>query len=92
MRVQSVNYNYNQNFGSKFKLPKETIKAIESSTGLTYDEMTHLSFDESVKLMKERGKIKDPSWLKLWLSEKYKKFGEKFGLLEKHYNIYTDID
>lgn len=92
MQVQSINNQYNQSFGMDYKLSKEAIKAIESSTGLTYDEMTRLSLDESTKLMKERGKIKEPSKLKMWLSEKYKQIGEKLGLLEKNYNIYTDID
>ena len=91
MLVPSLN-KYNQNFGMKFKLSTNTIKAIESSTGLTYKEMTRLSINETTKLMKERGTLKEPSKIKLWIADKYKKFGEQLGLLEKHYDIYTDID
>ena len=43
MLVQPISTNYNQNFGKKFTLSKETISAIEESTGLTYKEMTGLS-------------------------------------------------
>ena len=89
MKVTSVN---NQSFGMKFKLNEKTIKAVEHSTGLTYEEMTRLPLDESVKLMKERGKIKEPNKFFEWLSDKYKKFGEKTGLLKKEYHFYTDID
>jgi len=42
--------------------------------------------------MKESGELKEPNKSKLWLSEKYKKLGEKLGLLEKQINIYTDVD
>ena len=94
MQVQPINNQYNQNFGysarKPFVLSKETISAIESSTGLTYAEMTDLPISETINLMKKRGKIKEPSKLKIWLSNKYKEFGEKFGLLEKHYNFYTE--
>lgn len=90
MLVQPVNHKYNHSFGIRFKLSDKTVKAIESSTGLTYGEMTRLSLDESARLMKERGKLKEPSKLKLWFSDKYRKFGEKYGLLEKNYNFYTE--
>ena len=90
MFVQPVNYKYSQSFGIRFKLAPDTIKALESSTGLTYNEMTCLPISETTKLMKERGKLKEPSKLKLWFSDKYKKIGEKLGLLEKHYNFYTE--
>ncbi len=90
MQVQSVNNKYNQSFGIRFKLSSKTIKALEFHTGLDYDEMTRLSLDESAKLMKERGKLKEPSKLRLWFSDKYRKFGEKYGLLEKHHNFYTE--
>ncbi|MBP3821684.1 hypothetical protein J6G99_08605 [bacterium] len=92
MLVQKINNQYNQNFGMRFRLSKETIKTLETSTGLTYKEMTGLSIDETTKLMKERGKLKGPSKLKIWISDKYKIFGEKLGLLQKEYKIYTDID
>ena len=98
MQIQSINHHYHPSFCNNLKEPftyrlsKETIKAIESSTGLTYEEMTRLPFDESIKLMKERGTLKEPSKIKLWISNKYKEIGERLGLLQKHYNIYTDID
>ncbi len=98
MQVQSINSPHNPNFGNNikknftFKLSRETINAIESSTRLTYEEITHLSQDECLKLMKERGALKEPSKLKMWFAKKYKEFGERYGLLEKHYNFYTDID
>lgn len=75
-----------------FKLSPETIKAVEASTGLTHKEMTTLSLSETEKLMRERGKLRKPNKFKAWVADKYRKFGEHFGLLEKKYNIYTDID
>lgn len=75
-----------------YRLSKDAVKAIEKSTGLSYKEITQLPADECVRLMKERGKLKEPSKFKLWLAEKYKNFGEKLGLLEKQNNIYIDVD
>ena len=98
MQIQSINGQHNQSFGHNVKEPftyrlsKEAIKAAEESTGLTYEEMTRLPFSETRKLMIERGTLKEPSKIKLWISKKYKEIGEKLGLLQKHYNIYTDID
>ena len=92
MLVQPVNNKYNQNFGIKFKLSPETIKAVEKSTGLTYHEMTRLPLSETAKLMEQRGTLKRPSKIKLWLADKYREIGERLGLIEKHYNIYTDVD
>ncbi len=54
--------------------------------------MTTLSIGECLKLMKERGTLKEPNKLWTWLQDKYKKFGEKTGLLKKEYNFYADID
>ena len=92
MLINPINNQYNQTFGIKYKLSKETIKAFESSTGLTYEEMTQLPLDKSAELMKKRGKLKEPSKFRMWLAEKYKEIGEKLGLLKKQYNIYTDVD
>ena len=96
MQIQPINSQSRQSFGHNehftFKLSKETIKAFESSTGLTYEEMTRLPLNERAKLMKERGTLKEPNKIKLWISKKYKEIGERLGLLQKHYNIYTDID
>ena len=92
MLVQPIKNNYNQNFGFKFELSPEAIKAAEASTGLTYHEMTRLPLDEAAKLMEQRGTLKRPSKIKLWLADKYKLLGERLGLLEKHHNIYIDVD
>lgn len=92
MLIQPINYNSCNTFGKNFKLSEDSIKAIESSTGLTYKEMTNLPLEESVKLMKKRGKLKEPSKIKIWISNLYRKIGEELGLLEKRYNIYTDVD
>ena len=92
MHIQPINSQHHQSFGTKFKFSKETIKAFESSTGLTYEEMTGLPLKECAKLMKERGTLKEPCKIKLWIAKKYKEFGERLGLLEKQYNLYTDID
>lgn len=91
MLIQPINNQYNQIFGIKYKLSKETIRAAERTTGLTYEEMTTLPFQEARKLMKERGTLKEPSRLKVWLSDAYKKFGETIGLLKKEPYIYTDL-
>ena len=92
MLVQPVNNKYNQNFGIKFELSRGTIRAVKKSTGLTYEEMTHLSLAEAAKLMEQRGTLKRPSKIKQRLADKFRKIGERLGLLEKHDNIYTDID
>lgn len=94
MQIQRVSNknNYHPNFGLNFNSSEKTIEAIERSTKLTRDEMRKLSLTDCEKLMTERGTLKKPSKFKTWIAEKYKKFGEKFGLLEKQYNIYTDID
>lgn len=92
MKITQVSNNQNKPaFGFNFKLSPEAIKAAEESTGLTYKEMTRLSLDESAKLMKERGKLKEPSKIFLWLQDKYKKFGEKTGLLKKEYHFYSEV-
>lgn len=90
IKIITASYQTPKFKGSKFHLSKETIKAAEKSTGLTYKEMTTLPFSETTKLMKERGNLKEPSKFKLWLSDIYKNFGEKCGLLEKQYNFYHE--
>ncbi len=94
MQVQKVSNqnNYSPIFGMNFKLSKQTIEAAERSTKLTYDEMINLPLSECEKLMVERGTLKKPGKLKTWISKKYRELGEKFGLIEKQYNVYTDID
>ena len=42
--------------------------------------------------MEQRGSLKKPNPVKEFIAEKYRKLGEKLGLLKKEYNIYTDID
>lgn len=65
---------------------------IERTTGLTSEEITNLHIDECEKLMIERGKLKKPNKLWTWLQGKYKKFGEKTGLLKKEPYLYTELD
>lgn len=91
MQIQPISTQYNQNFGNKYKLANETIKHLEKSTGLTYKEMTTLSTNEAKDLMKQRGKLKEPSKIKQWCANKYRQIGEKLGFLEKEHNIYTDV-
>ena len=92
MRIAPISQNNNKpSFGIKFRLSEEAIKAAEESTGLTYEEMTRLPLSETSKLMKERGTLKEPSKLFLWLQDKYKKFGEKTGLLKKEYHFYNEV-
>ena len=91
MKILSIN-DYNPNFKMKFNLSEETLKSISQTTKLSVYELHRLPMDEAAKLMKERGALKEPSKLKQWLSEKYRIFGEKTGLLKKQYNIYTDVD
>ena len=83
---------YNTNFKMKFQLSDETLQTISTSTRLSVEELRKLPIDEATKLMKERGSLKEPSKFKQWISDKYRIFGEKTGLLKKHYNIYTDVD
>lgn len=94
MQVQRINNknNFTPNFGSKFQLSKETIKIIEASTGLTQEEMVSLPLYETEKLMRQRGKLKENNKFKTWVADKYRQIGEALGLLEKKYDIYTDID
>lgn len=94
MQVRGVSNqnNYSTNFGTKFKLMDKTMCAIEKSTGLSRAELTGLSIDESRELMKKRGTLKEPSKIKTWIADKYRKIGESLGLLKKEHNIYTDID
>ena len=93
MKVLPISQKQNKPpFGLKFKLSKETVNSVEKSTGLTYEEMTNSSFDESEKLMKKRGTLKEPNKIFLWLQNTYKKFGEKTGLLEREHKFYTHVD
>ena len=91
MQVLSINKNHNQHFGNKYKLDNKTIKHIEKSSGLSYKEMTSLATDDAKKLIKERGKLKEPNKFKQWFANKYQQIGERLGFLEKKHNIYTDI-
>ena len=58
------------------------------------EELTNLPLDKQIELMEQRGSIKKPSPVRNFISDLYRKVGEKFGLLEKNrnYNFYTDID
>lgn len=89
MKIQSIN---NTSFGMTFKISGKTLDAISNSTGLSKDELFGLTLSDASKLMKERGLLKEPSKLRQWFSDMYKKFGEKMGLLQKEYHIYSDGD
>ena len=75
-----------------FRLSQVTVKHIEKSTRCSIQEIRNNSMAEVESLMIKRGAMKEPSKVKEWVSDKYKKFGEKIGLLKKEYNIYTEID
>lgn len=92
MKILPINQINDTNFKMKFHLRDETVQAISKSTKLSVEELQTLSLDEANKLMKERGSLKEQNKLFQWLSDKYKAFGEKTGLLKKQYNFYTDID
>ncbi len=91
MKIQGINNN-NTNFGMDFRLSGKTLGSISKITKLSVHELKELPISEAVRLMKERGSIKEPNRFWQWLANKYKKFGEKTGLLKKEYNIYTDVD
>lgn len=76
----------------KFKLSERTMKTISKSTKLSEEELKSLSLDEQIKLMEQRGSLKKQNPVKIFFAEKYRKLGEKLGLLNKEHNIYTDID
>lgn len=78
-------------FGLNFQLSNKTIRLCEKSTGLTYNELIHLSHVDALKLMKKRGTY-SPNKILIWLKETYRKLGERLGILEKREFIYTDID
>ena len=82
MKIQSLN----------FRLSQVTVKHIEKSTRCSIQEIRNNSMADVESLMIKRGAMKEPSKVKEWVSDKYKKFGEKIGLLKKEYNIYTEID
>ena len=89
MKIQNT---YGQKFGMRYKLSDETLKQISISTKLSVEELHRLPMAEAEKLMKERGSLKEPNKLKLWISDIYRKFGEKMGFLQKEYPIYSDGD
>ena len=76
----------------KFKLQDKTVDMISKRTKLSTEELYNLSLDEQVTLMNQRGSLKKKNPVKAFIADKYKKFGEKFGLLSKESNTYTHID
>ena len=90
MKCERVN-NFNLN---RYKLADETLRLISKTTKLSKEELTNLPLDKQIELMEQRGSIKKPSPVRNFISDLYRKVGEKFGLLEKNrnYNFYTDID
>lgn len=91
MKIQGINNNnYNTNFRMEFRLSGKTLNSISKITKLSVNELNELPISEAVRLMRERGAIKEPGKFKQWLSDIYRKFGEKTGLLQKEYPIYFD--
>lgn len=83
MQVQRIqNNNYAPKFGIKFKLTDELIKALETTSNLSYEELQRMPLFD----------VENPSKLKGWIANQYRKIGESLGFIEKQYNIYTDID
>jgi len=76
----------------KFQLSNLTIKHIEKSTKCSIEELRTLSIADTQELMMKRGVMKEPCKIEGWISDKYKKLGEKLGLLKKEYNFYTHVD
>lgn len=76
----------------KFHLKPETLEHISKTTRLTKEELYTLSREDAYSRMLERGAIKKPNPIKIFLKNIYKNIGEKLGLLDKKYNIYTHID
>lgn len=89
MKILPIIQTNNTDFKMNFHISEETLKAISESTKLTVEELKRLPMDEAAKLMKERGSLKEPSKLKQWLSDCYRKLGENLGLLDKQRKIYT---
>ena len=81
----------NINF-TPYKLSQQTLESISKHTKLTQQELTHLSFEDCHRLMLERKVIKKANPIKEFCSKIYQKFGEKYGLIKKEINIYTDVD
>lgn len=81
-----------KSFNIRYKLSDKTLEYISKTTKLSNDELTNLSLKEQVKLMESRRAIKKTNPIKTFFIGIYKKLGEKLGLREKEYNIYTDID
>ena len=76
----------------KFQLKPKTLEHISKSTRLTKEELRSLSIEEAYNKMLERGAVKKPNPIKVFFKNLYKNIGEKLGLLDKQYNIYTHID
>ena len=82
MKLPAINY----------QLSEKTIKHIEKSTKCSINELRTVPIDEIKDIMVKRGAIKQPSRIKQWFADKYKKLGESLGLLKKEYNFNTHLD
>ncbi len=89
MRCGAVEFNFK---GLNIKLKPQTIESVSKSTGVSKQELMNESLDNLLTKAKERGRLKKTKPFKKFLSDVYKKLGEKFGLLKKEPNIYTDAD
>lgn len=89
MRNEAVNSNFK---ALNFKLKPETLENISKSTKLTQKELLNESLEDLFVKAKQRGSLKNQNTVKKYFSIFYKKFGEKFGLLEKQRSFYTHVD
>lgn len=89
MRCESVGQNFK---GLNFRLKPETLEAVSKSTGLSQKELLNESLSNMLVKAKERGVLKKQNTFKSFLSDLYKNFGEKHGLLKKERYFFTDVD
>lgn len=75
-----------------YKLSQQTLENTSKHTKLTQQELTCLSLKDCHQLMLERKVIKKANPIKEFCSKIYQKFGEKYGLIKREINIYTDVD
>ncbi len=89
MKTNSVKQNFS---GLNFQLKPETLEHISKSTKLTKNELVNESLEDLFIKAKQRGSLKKQKTIKKYIANLYKKFGERFGLLEKEHLFYTHTD
>ena len=71
----------------KFRLNPTTLKYISEKTTLSEHQLKTLPTDETVKIMKERGVIKDSNPVFTFFKEQYIKLGKTLGFIDKRVNL-----